>query len=41
MGFCGLDPSGLGQGPVEGSREHGNEPSGFINCWEVLEHLHN
>jgi hypothetical protein len=26
---------------VEGSREHGNEPSGFIKCWEVLERLHN
>jgi hypothetical protein len=22
---------------VEGSCEHGNEPSGFIKCWEVLE----
>jgi hypothetical protein len=21
--------------------EHGNEPSGFIKCWEVLECLHN
>jgi hypothetical protein len=25
---------------VEGSREHGDEPSGFIKCWEVLEYLH-
>jgi hypothetical protein len=25
----------------EGSCEHGNEPSGFIKCWEVLEWLHN
>jgi hypothetical protein len=24
-------------GPVEGSCEHGNEPSGSIKCWEVLE----
>jgi hypothetical protein len=24
------------QGPVEGSREHGNEPSGSIKYWEVL-----
>jgi hypothetical protein len=29
------------KGPVEGSCEHGNEPSGSINCWEVLEWLHN
>jgi hypothetical protein len=26
---------------VEGSCEHGNEPSGSIKCWEVLEWLHN
>jgi hypothetical protein len=26
-----------GQGPVEGSCEHGNEPSGSIKCWEILE----
>jgi hypothetical protein len=25
---------------VEGSCEHGNEPSGSIKCWEVLEWLH-
>jgi hypothetical protein len=25
----------------EGSCEHGNEPSGSIKCWEVLEKLHN
>jgi hypothetical protein len=24
-------------GPVEGSCEHGNETSGSIKCWEVLE----
>jgi hypothetical protein len=24
-------------GPVEGSREHSNEPSGSIKRWEVLE----
>jgi hypothetical protein len=23
--------------PVEGSCEHGNEPSGAIKCWEILE----
>jgi hypothetical protein len=26
---------------VEGSCEHGNAPSGSINCWEVTEWLHN
>jgi hypothetical protein len=26
---------------VEGSCEHGNEPSGSIKSWEVLEWLHN
>jgi hypothetical protein len=26
---------------LEGSSEHGDEPSGFINCWDVLEWLHN
>jgi hypothetical protein len=35
MELYGLDSSG--QGPVEGSCEHGNEPSGYIKCWEVLE----
>jgi hypothetical protein len=28
-------------GPMKGSCEHGNEPSGSIKCWEVLEWLHN
>jgi hypothetical protein len=26
---------------MEGSYEHGNEPSGYIKCWEVLEYLRN
>jgi hypothetical protein len=26
---------------VEGSCEHGIEPSGSIKCWEVLEGQHN
>jgi hypothetical protein len=26
---------------VEGSCEHGNEPSDSIKCWEILEWLHN
>jgi hypothetical protein len=25
---------------MEGSCEHGNEPSGSIKCWEALETLH-
>jgi hypothetical protein len=28
------------EGPVEDSCEYGNEPSGSIKCWEVLEKLH-
>jgi hypothetical protein len=24
---------------VDGSYEHGNEPSGFIKCWKILEQL--
>jgi hypothetical protein len=36
-----LDWYGSGYGPVEGCCEHGNEPSGSIKCWEVLEWLHN
>jgi hypothetical protein len=28
-------------GPVEGPCEHGNEPSGSIKCWEILEWLRN
>jgi hypothetical protein len=41
MGWGGLDGSGSGYGPVEGSCEHGIEPSGSIKCWEFLEGLHN
>jgi hypothetical protein len=37
MGWYGLDRSGSGQRPMEDSCEHGNEPSGSIKCWEVLE----
>jgi hypothetical protein len=39
-GVC-VYQSGSGYGPVEGSCEHGNDPSGSIQCWEVLEYLHN
>jgi hypothetical protein len=41
MGWYGLNQSGSGYGPMEGSCEHGNEPSGSIKHWEVLEWLHN
>jgi hypothetical protein len=34
-----LDLSGSGYGPVERSCEHGNEPSGTIKYWEILEQL--
>jgi hypothetical protein len=37
MGRYGLDSSDSGQGPVEGSCEHGNEPSGSIKCWEIFQ----
>jgi hypothetical protein len=30
LGWCGLDLSGSRYRPVEGSREHGNEPSSSI-----------
>jgi hypothetical protein len=30
-----------GYGRVKGSCEHGNEGSGFIKCWEILEQLSN
>jgi hypothetical protein len=29
------------KGPVEGSCEHSDEPSGSLKCWELLEYLHN
>jgi hypothetical protein len=37
MGWYGLDCSALGWGPVEGSCEHGSEPSGSMTCWEIVE----
>jgi hypothetical protein len=36
IGRDGLDLYGSGWGPMEGSCEHGIEPSGSIKCWEVL-----
>jgi hypothetical protein len=41
MGWYGLNRCGSGWGEVEGSCEGGNEPSGSIKRWEVLEWLHN
>jgi hypothetical protein len=37
IGWYGLDLFGSGEGPVEGSCEHGNETSGSIKFWEILE----
>jgi len=36
VGECGLDASGSGWGPVAGSCEHGNEPSGSIEGGEFV-----
>jgi hypothetical protein len=36
VGWCGFGSSGSGQGPVAGSCEHGNEPSGSIKAWSFL-----
>jgi hypothetical protein len=36
MGMCGLNSSGSGQGPVAGSCEHGNEPSGSVRGGETV-----
>jgi hypothetical protein len=36
VGCCELDLSGLGYGPVAGSSDHGNEPSGCIKCREFI-----
>jgi len=35
--MCGLDTSRSEQGPVAGSCEHGNEPSGSIKDTEFLD----
>jgi hypothetical protein len=39
MGWYGLDRSGSGYEPVKGFYESGNEHSGSIKFWEVLEKL--
>jgi hypothetical protein len=41
VGWCWLDQSGLLQGPVAASSEHGNKPSGFINGGKILDWLRN
>jgi hypothetical protein len=37
MGWYGLDQSDSGWEPLEVSFGHGNEPSGSIKFWEILE----
>jgi hypothetical protein len=37
VGRCGLHACGSGYGPVAGSSEHGNEPSGSIKGREFLD----
>jgi hypothetical protein len=37
----GIGWDGMGTIDLAGSCEHGNEPSGSIKCWQVLEWLHN
>jgi hypothetical protein len=39
IGWCGLDTSGSGWGPVEGPCKHRNEPSSYITILEFLEKL--
>jgi len=39
MGRCGLDASGLEQGPVSGFCEYSNEPSGSIKGREFFDKL--
>jgi hypothetical protein len=37
IGWGGMDWIDLAQDRDQGSCEHGNEPSGSIKCWEILE----
>jgi hypothetical protein len=39
MGWCGLDSSGSGYGPTEGSCENGNEHLGSIKGGKLLMHI--
>jgi hypothetical protein len=41
IGWDGIDLIDLAEVKEEGSREHSNEPSGSVKCWEILEWLHN
>jgi hypothetical protein len=41
IGWDGMDWIDLAQRPVEGSSEHGDEPSGSLKYWEVPEWLYN
>ena len=41
LGVGGLQLCGSGQGHLLGCCEHGNEPSCFIRCWEILGLLRN
>jgi hypothetical protein len=41
MRWYGLDRSGSGSGPVDGSCEQDNVPLSSTNCWEVTDWLHN
>jgi len=36
VGTCGLDASGLGQGPVTESFEHSNERGEFGTSWVIV-----
>jgi hypothetical protein len=40
IGWRGMDWIDLAQA-VEGCCEHGNEPSGSVKCWEILEQMNN
>jgi hypothetical protein len=39
MGWYALDASGSGQELAASFCEHGNEHTGSIKCWEILEQL--
>jgi hypothetical protein len=41
MKWYKIDWSGLEQEQVEGPCEHGNEPSGSVECWEIRDWLRN
>jgi len=41
VGRCGLDAPGSEYGPVAGSCEHDNEPSGSLKGGEFFDHLSN